>query len=428
VAGHPLSNENSSESWTKRRSRSLNPFPRVAFLPDTFHEINGVAHTSRQLEAFAQRQKIPFLSIHCGPVLEACKAGSVSVLQLKRGSLAFGLDANLRCDPLLLRYAGAVMKAVQSFGAELIHITGPGDLGTLGAYVACRLNLPLVISWHTSLHEYAEHRVRGFLSCLGETISSQGAHLAEQLSLEILRWFYRRGRVLFAPNRELCDWLGKATGRPVYLMSRGVDTELFAPSRRQRFTGPFRIGYVGRLTPEKNVRFLAECGRSLLAAGHNHFEIELIGQGRESNWLAANVPNVVMRGVLVGEELARAYSDMDLFVFPSRTDTFGNVVLEALSSGVPALVTNEGGPRHIVKHGETGFVARSDDEFTGYVRYVFENRSSLERMRSGARGYATQQSWETVFREVFRGYAKCLNAAACETSNRHLARETAQPS
>jgi glycosyltransferase involved in cell wall biosynthesis len=84
----------------------------------------------------------------------------------------------------------------------------------------------------------------------------------------------------------------------------------------------------------------------------------------------------VTRGVLLGEELARAYSDMDLFVFPSRTDTFGNVVLEALNSGVPTLVTNGGGPRHIVKHGETGFIAGSDDDFIRYIRYAFENRDS----------------------------------------------------
>jgi phosphatidylinositol alpha 1,6-mannosyltransferase len=81
------------------------------------------------------------------------------------------------------------MRAVQEFGAELIHITGPGDMGTLGAYVARRLRLPLVISWHTSLHEYAERRARRVLSCLGNAISSGGVRLAEQLSLTILRWF-----------------------------------------------------------------------------------------------------------------------------------------------------------------------------------------------------------------------------------------------
>lgn len=214
---------------------------------------------------------------------------------------------------------------------------------------------------------------------------------------------------------EICDWLHGETGRPVYLMSRGVDTDLFTPLRRERVGGPFRIGYVGRLTTEKNVRFLAECGRALLAAGHTDFEIELIGQGRHNDWLRDNVPNAVMRGVLLGEELARAYSEMDLFVFPSRTDTFGNVVLEALSSGVPALVTNEGGPRHIVQHGQSGFVAESDREFTAYVRYAFENRNRLEQMGKAARAYAMRQDWDSVFQDVFAVYSKSLEGI-CSTS------------
>jgi glycosyltransferase involved in cell wall biosynthesis len=164
----------------------------------------------------------------------------------------------------------------------------------------------------------------------------------------------------------------------------------------------------------------------LLAAGHTDFEIELIGQGRDAEWLRANVPNVVMRGVLVGEELARAFADMDLFAFPSRTDTFGNVVLEALSSGVPALVSNEGGPRHIVQQGTTGFVAESDAEFKSYLRYAFENRETLRPMRIAARVYASQQSWDTVFKNVFAAYGSCVNEgsrANCSSKARHATRE-----
>jgi phosphatidylinositol alpha 1,6-mannosyltransferase len=237
-------------------------------------------------------------------------------LQLKRGRLAFALDTNLECDPFLLRYANEVTRTVEAFGAEFIQVTGPGDTGILGAYVAWRLRLPLTISWHTSLHEYAERRALRLLSGRGRRISSFGARVAKWFSLGILRWFYRRGQILFAPNQEICDWLRGETGRPVFPMSRGVDAELFTPARRTRFGSPLRIGYTGRLTSEKNVRFLAECGRSLLAAGHDNFRIEFIGQGWDGDWLAANVPNVVMRGVLLGEELATAYADYGSVCLP----------------------------------------------------------------------------------------------------------------
>lgn len=256
------------------------PYPRAAFLPDTFHEVNGVAHTSRHLEAFARRRQIPFLSIHCGLKEERFEDGCVSVVQLKRGPAKIGLDANLDYDPLLLRYYKRVAEEVEKFGADLIHVTGPGDMGTLGYCVARRLGIPLVISWHTSLHEYAARRLERLAAFLGPAISHGLGRLAERIALHILTRFYRKATVVLAPNPEVVDSLGKLTGRPVFLTKRGVDTDLFKPARRPRVKHPFRIGYVGRLTAEKNVRFLADLGDALEAL-HRAFELVIGGEGRE---------------------------------------------------------------------------------------------------------------------------------------------------
>lgn len=381
---------------------------RIAFLPDTFHEVNGVAHTSRQLQAFAKRHDIPFLSIHCGPSNEIRTDGSVSVLELQRGPMSFPLDSNLYCDPLLFRYAYQVLKSLKFFGADVIHITGPGDMGCLGAFAAWKLKLPLGISWHTNLHEYAKRRVCRLLGLSGKRASVLAGRTAEMLSLRVLRWFYRRGQILFAPNPEIGEWLRAATGRPVFPMGRGVDRDLFSPSRRERTDTTFRIGYVGRLTPEKNVRLLARLGRALLSAGHTNFEFQLIGEGSEQEWLRTHVPHGVMRGVLVREQLAQAYANMDLFVFPSETDTFGNVVLEALSSGVPVIVKSGGGPKFLVEDGRTGFVARSDDEFIARVEAALDYSVDLSPMQPAARAYASRHSWDTVFMTLFAAYDKCL--------------------
>jgi phosphatidylinositol alpha 1,6-mannosyltransferase len=226
-------------------------------MPDTFHEVNGVAHTSRQLEAFAVRRNIPFLSVHCGPTNETVINGAVTVVQLKRGALRFGLDANLDYDPLLMRYTERIMQEVKNFGAELIHITGPGDLGAVGMYISWRLNLPLVISWHTSLHEYAGRRLERLLGFLGSRLSGGIGAWAERMALKLLGLFYRRAVIVMAPNQELIDLTKSLTQRPVFLMRRGVDNNLFSPSRRNRMSGPFRIGYVGRLTPNANRSMLA---------------------------------------------------------------------------------------------------------------------------------------------------------------------------
>lgn len=382
--------------------------PRVAFLPDTFHEINGVAHTSRQLQAFAERRAIPFLSIHCGSSFETTQSGPLTVMELKRGSASFALDTHLDIDPFLLRYHAEVTAAVREFRADLVHVTGPGDMGVLGCYVAWKLNLPMVISWHTALHEYAGRRLERTLHMLGEQASTSAGHLAEKASMGILSWFYRRARVILAPNDELVDELKQTTNRPVFLMKRGVDTHLFNPARRSRSDTSFRIGYVGRLTPEKNVRFLAELGQALSANGLRDFEFVLIGQGGEEEWLRQNIPNCLLTGVLRGEMLAQAYANMDLFVFPSRTDTFGNVVLEALSSGVPAVVTAEGGPKFLVENNVTGYVAATDPDFIRSVESIMRDSVLRRRMSDAARQYALAQSWDTVFENVFDAYRICV--------------------
>ena len=111
--------------------------------------------------------------------------------------------------------------------------------------------------------------------------------------------------------------------------------------------------------------------------------------------------------MLRGEALATAYANMDLFVFPSHTDTFGNVVLEALASGVPAIVTPDGGPRTIVHDGETGRIV-PDDEFTEAIAALLDDPGRHEEMRRAARGYALTASWDSVFEGVYAEYAAIL--------------------
>ena len=390
----------------------MSHYPRVAFLPDTFHEVNGVAHTSRQFEAFARRKQIPFLSVHGGDQTGVAKDGVVAILQLKRGPFAFPLDANLHCDPLLMRHYRRVKEQVSAFGAEVIHVTGPGDMGLLGWRLAADLRLPLAMSWHTSLHEYAGSRLERLLSMsvwniVPRRFRQAAAQRVENLSLQFLGFFYRHARVLLAPNPELVEFLRQITGRPAFLMQRGVDTTLFTPARRHRTSNVFRLGYVGRLTPEKNVRLLAEVGRALVEARKREFEFVIVGEGSEKEWLKANVPNAHLPGVLRGEALAQAYAGMDLFVFPSTTDTYGNVVVEALASGVPAVVTNQGGPKFLVQSGITGYVANGSESFLRSVKALVTDLDAHHAMREAARHYACSLSWDSVFESVFRAYRQC---------------------
>jgi phosphatidylinositol alpha 1,6-mannosyltransferase len=383
---------------------------RVAFFPDCYHEIDGVANTSRQFEAFAARQKCPFLTVHGGAEDSIQRNGSVIRMTRRRGRIGFAVDKNHDFDLVFWRHYSAIEKEVRKFEPDILHITGPSDVGQLGALLAHRLHIPLAASWHTNVHEYAEQRARSLVPFLpGPAKRKFGDAIRHGSLLATLR-FYKIARILFAPNQELIEMLEGGTGKPCHPMHRGVDTELFKPNRRDRRDGDFVIGYVGRLTVEKNIRFLSELERALIAAGLTNFRFLIVGQGAEEPWLRANMRRADFAGVLRGEALARAYANMDVFAFPSRTDTYGNVVLEALASGVPAVVTEHGGPRFIVRTGENGYVARDLTEFVESISNLAQKPEQLALMRAAARVYATTMSWDKVFESVYCGYESTLNA------------------
>jgi phosphatidylinositol alpha 1,6-mannosyltransferase len=381
---------------------------RVAFFTDSFHEVNGVALTSRQFHAYAQKHALPFLSVHAGPETVSRKEGDVVTLELERGPGSFALENDLAFDLFLWRYRSLVIETLRSFQPDLVHVTGPGDFGMLAAYAANRLGVPLVASWHTNVHEYAGRRLEKLLSSVfpTEPLHRLGA-AAERRALAGTALFYRIAELLFAPNRELVAMLQERTGKPCFLMQRGVDADLFSPLKRPVGERPFTIGYVGRLSTEKNVRFLADIERSLLDAGHSDFRLLIAGAGADHEWLSANLTKAEFTGIAKGENLARVYASMDVFVFPSETDTFGNVILEALASGVPAVVTSGGGPKFLIDHGLTGFIANDSAEFLAYVAQLYSDRALQRQMSVNARAYADDISWDRVFEKVYEAY-ECL--------------------
>lgn len=392
--------------------------PRVAFFPDSFLEVNGVAHTSRQMAAFAERRNLPMLCVYGGARTERKVEGAVTKLSLRRCKFGFRLDADFRHDLLFWRHTQRAIEAAREFEANVVHITGPNDTGLIGAYLAHKLGLPLVISWHTNLHEYVGRRLNKLAAPMPKAWRERLSKMAEDQSLRAIMRFYRLGRALLAPNEELRDMLSLETGKPTNLMRRGVDTTLFSPAKRLREDGAFLIGYVGRLTPEKNVRRLAELEEALIESGARNFRFLIVGEGSEREWLERRMRRAKFTGVLRGEALARAYSSLDLFVFPSQTDTFGNVVLEAQASGVPCLVSSLGGPKYIIRSDQTGadngagppsgIVADGPRGFLEATLSLMSQPERLDRMREAALARALEFSWESVFERVYQTYEECL--------------------
>jgi phosphatidylinositol alpha 1,6-mannosyltransferase len=387
--------------------------PRVAYFPDTFYEINGVAHTSRHFEAFARRRGLPFFCLHPGKretKMSEEQEGELTTLELPRGSaISFRLEKDLTFDLAFLRHKDFLEQRLRAFRPDIIHITGPSEPGILGAWLAKDMRVPLVASWHTNLHEYAAQRSEWFLRMLPQNQRPATGRRIEGATLMACARFYQLAEVLFAPNVDLCNLLERSTGRHCALMPRGVDTIAFSPEFRDRGATDkdFVLGFCGRLSIEKNVFLLARIRTELLERGITNFRFLIIGHGKEESWLRQNLPNAEFTGVLRGHDLARAYANMDLFVFPSHTDTFGNVVLEALASGVPAIVTPDGGPRYIVKDGETGTIA-TDEDFSAAVAKLILDPEMHARMRLASRTYAQSASWDSVFEGVYSTYEEVL--------------------
>jgi len=275
--------------------------------------------------------------------------------------------------------------------------------------VAHDLALPLVASWHTNLHEFGARRLANMLSFVPARVLQRIARFVEtDVILALSVRYYQLARVLLAPNLELVNLLEEKTRRPTFLMQRGVDTVLFSPEKRRRCNGEIVIGYVGRLSPEKNVRILRDVEQALILAGAEKFRFVVVGDGHERGWLEANLRHAECTGILTGDDLAVAYANMDVFAFPSRTDTYGNVILEAMASGVPPVVTSSGGPKHLVASGVSGLVADDIPGFCQSVVKLAKDPGLRARMGVRARDFALCRYWNRIFDQVYNAYEYSL--------------------
>ena len=387
---------------------------RVALFTDSLLEANGVGTVSQRFLRFAESHNLPFFCAFGGKQTGTRHERNVTLYELKRGLASFPLDHELRCDPLLIRFKKSVTRATEKFRPDLIQITGPGDLGVLGFWVAHSLRVPLAVSWHTNLHEYAAMRLERTLGVIPRGLRTKTASLAGRWSLDALTRFYRLGRFLLAPNEASRAMLADRTGRSVFGLGHGVDCEMFSPARRRRNDDVFTIGYAGRLTPEKGVRLLAEIERRIEARGNSRFRLLLLGEGSEREWLRRHLKRAEFPGVLRGDALAQAFADMDAFVFPSATDTFGLVLLEAMASGVPVLASAPACARIGVRDGVEGFEASSAGEFAQGLERLMNDDWLRGRMGNAARDCARRQSWNRVFETLYETYDAALGRGVRE--------------
>ncbi|WP_095067216.1 glycosyltransferase family 1 protein [Pseudomonas sp. Irchel 3A18] len=275
---------------------------------------------------------------------------------------------------------------------DVLYIATEGPLGLSALRAARRLGIAVISGFHTNFPQYTQQYGMGFIT---------------RLLTHYLRWFHNRSRMTLVPSISQKMELERRGFERIELLSRGVDSQLFHPSRRSQAlrenwglqVGDTAILHVGRLAPEKNLGLLKTCFETLKASyPRRTLKLIVVGDGPQRAPLEQQIPDAIFCGTQRGEALAAHYASGDLFLFPSLTETFGNVVLEALASGLGVVAYDEAAAGQHIRHGHNGALAMPGDEeaFIDAARWLVEDSEALRRVRLNARKHASRQGWTTI--------------------------------
>ena len=375
---------------------------RCAWFTDTLDDINGVSTTIQKMASAAtalgydltvmvSREEIMPLDI---PFKNFDPVGTFELPEYELQRLSF--------PPLLLMIDYLEREKVSEV---IISTPGPVGLAALGA--AKILGLPTIGIYHTDFPQYVRMLTEdGFM---------------ETLTWNYMHWFYSQMDLIYVNSEHYrrC-WIDRGISRErVRILPRGLDTVLFHPEKRdlhfwkKRGLQPGEIGalYVGRISREKNLDLLAAAFRRLLARGVKVRPL-FVGHGPYLSTMRELLPEAIFAGSLQGEELATAYASADLFVFPSTTDTFGNVVIEAQASGLPTIVSDAGGPKDLVGHEQDGLITKALDleALIQAMQRLIEDEALRTRWSLAARQRVSERNWERAaaefweeLNEIFQG-------------------------
>ncbi|MCB1307922.1 MAG: glycosyltransferase family 1 protein [Leptospiraceae bacterium] len=363
---------------------------RIAYFTETFlPNIDGVALTLARL--------LTHLNNNGHRALLFAPAGSPARYANQRVISLPGIAFPLYPEIKLVSPMTDVSGELRRFQPDLVHLVNPVSLGLAGLQAARSLQIPLAASFHTDIAGFARR---------------WGLGIFQDVIWSYLRWVHNQMELNFCPSNPTAELLQNNGIQNLRLWSRGVDAHMFHPLHRHAETRKFLCAgdiettlllYVGRLSPEKRIHHL----RPLLDRFSN-IRLAVVGDGPARSELERQFAGTrtIFCGALRGSELSRAYASADAFVFPSANETFGNVVLEAMASGLPVIAADQGGPRDLVVPGESGFLFDSDDpdDLIDCAQQLLESPDRMRRMGTRGRQLATSRSWHSVFQQLLIDY------------------------
>lgn len=372
---------------------------RLALFTDTYvPQMNGVALTLGRLTDHLHKRGVEHL------VFTPKCTDEMAYSELIRPvpSIPFFLYPECRIAlPNLL----SIRSELDRFRPHLIHLATPFNIGLCGLHYARKHHLSHVASYHTHFDRYlAYYRMKR----------------AVPFYWSYMKWFHQTCDATFAPSIDTIQQLQSQGFSNMLLWSRGVDCTLYTPDRRSSsvrdkygITAPFLLLYVGRIAPEKDIDTLSAMMRDMPDSLKERVHWLIVGDGPQLPELREQAPgNVTFAGYKTGEELAEIYASSDLFVFPSSTETFGNVVQEAMASGLPVIGANSGGVRDMVAPGRTGTLCepRQPESFIRAIEACVDDNAQMAGFRQAARTFALGRSWETIFDGLLQDYEQIIDA------------------
>jgi glycosyltransferase involved in cell wall biosynthesis len=289
---------------------------------------------------------------------------------------------------------------------HLVHIATEGPLGWAALVAAATLNLPVASSFHTNYDHYLKHYGIGGL---------------ERLLFAYLRWFHNQTSVTLVPSEATRQRLLADGVRRVEIWSRGVDSQTFHPRHRDPALRAslgiephdVLLIYVGRLAPEKNLPALLSAFvrlREMVEPGvRERLRLALVGDGPLTGTIQSQqLPGVILAGERHGTALSRWYASGDVFAFPSCSETFGNVVLEAQASGLPVVGFDSQAVNERVTHDVDGLLVPRDGDLAAALHQLCVDRAAREKFGAAARAKAERQDWQPIFDDLETRYRQLL--------------------
>lgn len=379
---------------------------KIALFTDTLHEINGVAITIKRLIATAKKKGIELVVITSSKEETSFKNGIMNFKSIGDFALPEYPELKLHFPPLL-----DVIDYFEREGFTRIHASTPGTMGLVSLFISKLMDIPISGTYHTDIPQY----VRSLTNDV----------FLENIAWNYMIWFYNLMEEVMVPSsstrKQLIDkGLVAEKTRP---LPRWVDTEMFSPVKnnpcfyeKYRLNGGIKFIYVGRVSKEKNLELLSYAFREITDSGSDG-NLIIVGDGPYRNEMEQELKGypAVFTGFLSGEELSTAYASADVFVFPSTTDTFGNVVLEAQASGLPVIVSDEGGPKELMKDGITGIVAMSNNKnaLINAMTSFINDKNKIIQMGMNARqftekgGINVKDAYSTILMDNLRDIEQC---------------------